>query len=95
VEARLGDHRLARGHVGQELVGALHVDGEVGQVAVVDADDLRVEDLQRGLELLLVVHLDEDVEVEVHGLAVQPASCSGSTAATMSRIASAPKAADS
>ena len=55
---------LPAGHVGEQLVGALEVDGEVGEVAVVDADDVGVDDLQRALELVLVVDLDEHVEVE-------------------------------
>src|SRR5215203_2042701 len=38
-EAGLGDHRLARRDVGEQLVGALDVDREVGQVAVVEAED--------------------------------------------------------
>ena len=68
---------------------------EVAEVAVVDADHLRL-DLERSLELLLVVDLDEHVEVERPGLAVQLAQApSGSSAATISRIASAPAAADS
>src|SRR4051794_12242323 len=73
VEARLRDDRLARRDVAEQLVRALDVDGEVAEVAVVDADDVGVHDLQSPLELLLVVNLDEDVEVEPDGLAVQEA----------------------
>src|SRR3954469_17261474 len=73
VEARLRDDRLARRDVAEQLVGALDVDREVAEVAVVDADDVGVNDLQGPLELLLVVNLDEDVEVEPDGLVVQEA----------------------
>ena len=69
-EAGLRHHRLAGGHVGEQLVGPLDVDGEVAEIAVVDADHLGL-DLQRALELLLVVDLDEHVEVERPCLAVQ------------------------
>ena len=62
---------LPAGHVGEQLVGALEVDGEVDEVAVVDADDVGVGDLERAVELVLVVDLDEHVEVEAERLAVQ------------------------
>ena len=71
VEARLADDGLAGGHVGEQLEGALDVDAEVGEVAVVDADQLGIDRLERPLELLVVVHLDEHVEVELGGLRVQ------------------------
>src|SRR3954471_16509667 len=73
VEARLRDDRLARWDVAEQLVGALDVDREVAEVAVVDADDVGVHDVQGPFELLLVVNLDEDVEVEPDGLAMQEA----------------------
>ena len=69
-EARLRDDGLARGHVGQQLVGALDVDGEVRQVAVVDAEHVGL-DLERLLELALVVDLHERVEVQRRGLVQQ------------------------
>ena len=62
---------LPAGHVAEQLVGALDVDGEVRQVAVVDADDVGVDDLQRAVELVLVVDLDEHVEVQRARLPVQ------------------------
>ena len=52
-------------------------------------------DVERHVELPLVVDLDERVEVEVARLAQQLVRSSGSSAATISRIASAPAAADS
>ena len=69
-EARLGDHGLARGDLGEQLVGAVEVDREVGEVSVVDAHDVGV-DVERALELRVVVDLDEDVEVERPRLAVE------------------------
>src|SRR3954470_6272289 len=69
-EARLGHHRLARGDVREQFVGALDVDAEVAEVAVVEAEDVRV-DVERALELLLVMDLDEHVEVEAARLLVQ------------------------
>src|SRR4051812_36104003 len=62
-EAGLRDHGLARRHVGEQVVGALDVDAEVGEIAVVDPEHVGL-DLQRGLELALVVDLDERVEVQ-------------------------------
>ena len=60
------------------------------QVAVVDADHVGV-DLERALELALVVDLDEHVEVERQRLArAAGASSLAASAATISRIASAP-----
>src|SRR3954468_18294833 len=53
VEARLRDDRLARRDVAEQLVGALDIDAEVAEVAVVDADDVGVDDLERPFELLL------------------------------------------
>ena len=94
-DAGLGDDHLARRHVGEQLEGALEVDAEVAQVAVVDAEQLGV-DVERDLELLLVVDLDEHVEVErraPRGAATSRSS--GCSAATISRIASAPAAAAS
>src|SRR6476659_9383560 len=70
VEARLRDDRLARRHVAEQLVGAFDVDREVAEVAVVDADDVGVHHLERPLELILVVDLDQDVEIEPYGLPV-------------------------
>src|SRR6187551_2484534 len=55
-EARLGDHGLARRHVGEQFVRALDVDAEVRQVAVVEAEHVGI-DVQRQLELALVVDL--------------------------------------
>ena len=69
-EAGLRHHGLAGGDVGQQLVGALDVDAEVGQVAVVEAEHVGL-DLQRRLELALVVHLHQRVEVERARLAQQ------------------------
>src|SRR4051794_19237225 len=71
VEAGLRDDGLARRDVGEQLVRALDVDGEVDEVAVVDADDVRVGDLQRAVELVLAVDLDEHVQVEAERLAVE------------------------
>src|SRR5215211_7082339 len=68
--ARLGDDGLARGHVGEQLVGPLDVDREIGQVAVVEAEHVGL-DVQGDLQLALVVDLDQRVEVEVAGLAQQ------------------------
>src|SRR3954454_7577319 len=64
VGGRLRDDSVKRRDVAEQLVGALDIDAEVAEVAVVDADDVGVDDLERPFELLLVVHLDEDVEVE-------------------------------
>src|SRR5256885_5393868 len=69
-DARLRDDGLARGHVGEQVVGAVEVDAEVGEIAVVDADVVDV-DLEGGLELGLVVDLDEHVEVDRARLLVQ------------------------
>src|SRR5829696_2001393 len=69
-DPRLGDHGLACGDVGEQLERAPEVDAEVRQVAVVDPHDVDVE-LERGLELALVVDLDERVEVELARLGVQ------------------------
>jgi hypothetical protein len=91
VEARLRDDGLARRHVGQQLVGALDVDLEAGQVAVVDPDHVGVGDLERAGQLVLVVDLDQHVEVQRGRLRVQLGSSAGRNAATMSRIASAPR----
>jgi hypothetical protein len=88
------DHGLAGGHVGQQLVRALEVDREVGQVAVVEPDHVGL-DVERHVQLSLVVDLHDGVEVEVARLAEQLVEPSGSRAATISRIASAPAAADS
>src|SRR5215218_3596442 len=68
--ARLGDDGLARGHVGEQLVGPLDVDREIGQVAVVEAEHVGL-DVQGDLQLALVVDLDQRVEIEVAGLAQQ------------------------
>ena len=54
---------LPAGHVGEQVEGALDVDAEVLEVAVVDPDHVGV-DLERRVELLLVVDLDDRVEVE-------------------------------
>ncbi len=54
---------------------------EVGEVAVVDADQVGIDGLERALELLLVVHLDEDVEVELRA----PAPCSGASVVVVER----------
>src|SRR5829696_6251824 len=62
-ESGLRDDRLPSRDVGQELVRALDVDGEVAEVAVVDADHLGL-DVERDLQLVLVVDLDQHVEVE-------------------------------
>src|SRR3954451_17068135 len=51
VEARLRDDRLARWGGAEQLVGALDVDREVAEVAVVDADDVGVHDVQRSFDL--------------------------------------------
>src|SRR5947209_15416755 len=72
VDPRLADHGLPGRHVGEQLEGAVQVDAEVGEVAVVDADDLGL-DVQRALELVLVVDLDEHVEVDPPRLLVQRA----------------------
>ena len=56
--------------IGEQLVGPLDVDREVGEVAVVDAEDVGV-DVERALELVLVVDLDEDVEIQPARLSVQ------------------------
>ena len=65
------------------------------QVAVVDAEHVGL-DLQRRLELALVVDLDERVEVELARLVQQLRRArTSSSAATISRIASAPAAAAS
>ena len=54
---------LPAGTSASSVVGALDVDAEVRQVAVVDPEHVGL-DLERGLELALVVDLDERVEVE-------------------------------
>ena len=61
---------LPGGDVREQLVGALDVDAEVREVAVVDADHLGV-DVQGDLELVLVVDLDEHVQVERAGVAME------------------------
>ena len=48
------------GRLADEFVGALEIDREVAQVAVVDADQARLE-LQRALHLVRVVDLDQHV----------------------------------
>ena len=96
VDARLRHDGLAGGHVGEQLERPLEVDAEVGEVAVVDADDVGVDDLQRALELVLVVDLDEHVEVQRARLArAARRGRSAASAATISSTASAPAAADS
>src|SRR4051794_24706285 len=70
-DAGLRDDRLAGGHVGEQLVGALEVDAEVGQVPVVDADDVDV-DLEGAVQLGFAVDLHQDVEVDGARLLVQP-----------------------
>ena len=54
----------------EQLVGALDVDREVRQVAVVDAEDVGL-DVERHLQLALAVDLHERVEVERPRLAQQ------------------------
>ena len=93
-DAGLRDDDLAGRDVGEQLEGPLQVDAEVAQVAVVDAEQLGVG-VERDLELLLVVDLDEHVEVEAARLACRTRRSSGCSAATISRIASAPAAAAS
>ena len=90
-----GHHGLARGDVGEQLERAIDVDGEVGQVAVVDPDHVRVEPLERNLELLAVVDLDQHVEVQLRASACRRSSSPGSSAATISSTASACTAAAS
>src|SRR5262245_9926134 len=63
-DPRLGHHHRPGGDVGQELEGRLDVHLERVEVAVVDADQLGAG-LDRGLDLLLVVDLDERVQAEV------------------------------
>src|SRR4051812_9438510 len=71
-DARLGHDGLASRDVDEQVVGALEVDREVLEVAVVDADQVGVE-LERQLELLLVVHLHQGVDLERAGHAVEGA----------------------
>src|SRR3954449_3079990 len=66
-DAGLRHHGLPGGHVGQQVERARQVHGEVGEVAVVDADHVDVE-LECALELLLVVDLHQCVEIEGSGL---------------------------
>ena len=54
----------------RELAGRLHVHLEGAEVAIVDADHFRA-DLQRALEVILVVDLDDAVEVELDRLLVE------------------------
>src|SRR5881227_2440594 len=69
-DSRLRDDGLSRRYVGQQLVGPLDVDAEVGEVAVVDADVVGVN-LEGDLQLLLAVDLDEHIEVDGPRLLIQ------------------------
>src|SRR3954447_7217196 len=72
----LRDDGLAGRNVDDQVVGALEVDAEVLEVAVVDPDQVGVQ-LERGLELLLVMDLHESVELERAGHAVEGSEVAG------------------
>ncbi len=95
-DARLRDDDLARRHVGEQVVGALEVDGEVGQVAVVDADARR-----RRARARARARRSSWTSTSTSRSRSRASRCRSAevvadrSAATISRIASAPAAADS
>ena len=93
VDARLGDDRLARRDLGQQLVRAVEVDRKSVRSRLLMPMIVGVDRLQRALQLALVVHLHEHVEVERLASPYRSVSSSTDSAATMSSSASAPAAA--
>ena len=66
-----GDRELAGRHVEQQAEHVLERVAVVGPVGR-EQEDLRVDPVERELELVLVAHLDDAVEPEVERLVVQP-----------------------
>jgi hypothetical protein len=93
VDAAFGhDHPIVRsGHPLEQLEGGLEPGLEGLQVAVVDADQRRLE-TERQVQLGRVVHLDQHVQAELACPPVEPARSAALSAATMSSRQSAPSA---
>ena len=95
-DAALGDHEAPGRDARQKAEGRLQRHAEIPQVAVVDADAAASCSASARSSSRGVVHLDEHVQpVVARGAAPAPPSARRSSAATISRIASAPSARDS
>ena len=66
VDARLADHRHAMRHARGQLTGAVQVDAQIAQIAVVDADHARLQ-RDRALQLFFTDHFGQHAHVQAVG----------------------------
>ena len=66
VDARFADHRHAVRHARRQLTGAVQIDAQIAQIAVVDADHARFQ-RDRALQLFFTDHFGQHAHVQAVG----------------------------